>query len=185
MATQFSFNTLTERLRDHQTRIETLERYAASHRFVSYTPTLTSSGTQPNLDIYDAVTNPGGTGSTTGKYTRHGNLVYAIGDIIFGAAMTPGTGTYRISLPATVIDIISAGGTSPAETYTVLGHWRCTGFGMFQANDIQAVGNTTYMTARYPSAYPVGADTAVAHNQPWAWAALYRISFAVLYEAKT
>jgi len=183
MPTQFSFNALTERLRNHQTRIETLERSASSNRFVSYTPTLTASVTDPNLDVYDPDTNPGGTGSATGKYVRHGNLVYAIGDLQFGAAATAGNGTYRISLPTTVVQIVSAGGPSPAETYTALGHWRCTGFGLFDPNDIQAIGGTNYMTARYPAAYPVGVDTVVTHNQPWGWAAGYRISFAVLYEA--
>ena len=183
MPQQFSYNTLNTRLRDQQKRIEQLERYAASNRFVTYTPTLTASVTNPNLDIYNPDTNPGGTGSATGKYVRHGNLVYAIGDLQFGSAATAGNGTYRISLPTTVVQIVSAGGPSPAETYTVLGHWRCTGFGLFDPNDIQAIGGTNYMTARYSAAYPVGADTVVTHNQPWAWTTGYRIAFAVLYEA--
>lgn len=183
MPALFEYNRLNNLLRDHQRRIEQLERYAASVRFVAYTPALTASVTNPNLDIYDPDINPGGTGSATGKYVRHGNLVYAIGDLQFGAAATAGNGTYRISLPTTVVQIASAGGPSPAETYAVLGHWRCTGFGLFEANDIQAIGGQNYMTARYPSAWPVGVDTVVTHNQPWGWTVGYRIGFAVLYEA--
>lgn len=173
MPALFEFNRLNNLLRDHQNRIDTLERYAASNRFVEYVPTLTASVTDP--DITD--------GTINGKYVRHGNVVYAIGDIVFGTGATAGNGSFRIGLPTNVVQIASAGGPSPALTYTVLGHWRCTGFGLFVATDIQAIGGTNYMTARYPSAYPAGVDTVVNHNQPWAWAAGYRISFAVLYDA--
>ena len=173
MIATFEFNRLNNLLRDHQNRIQILERYAASNRFVPYTPTLTATVTNP--DTTD--------GEITGKYVRHGNLVYAIGDINFGTAATAGNGGYRISLPTTVVQIVAFGGPSPANTYTVLGHWRCTGFGLFQADDIQALGGTNTMSARYPGAYPVGVDTVVGHNNPWGWAAGYRISFAVLYEA--
>jgi len=184
MPTTFYFNRLTETLRTLTNRVTTLERYAASGEFIEYTPRLTATVTNPNLDVYDAVSNPTGTGSINGKYMRIGNLVYVLGDLVFGAASTAGNGNYRISLPTTVVDIKTAGGPSPALTYTVMGHWRMTGFGMAEFNDIQAVGNTNYMTCRYPNAWPVGTETIVAYNNPWAWAATYRISFFVLYEAK-
>lgn len=175
MVALFEYNRLNSLLREHESRINTLERYAASNRFIPYTTGLTASVTDPDLTD----------GELTAKYVRTGNLVYAVGDINFGTAATAGSGTYRIKLPTFVPQVAAFGGPSPANTYTVLGHWRCTGFGMFEANDIQAVGGTNYMTARYPAAYPVGADTPVTHNQPWGWAATYRISFMVLYEAAT
>lgn len=55
----------------------------------AYTPSWTSSGTAPSL----------GNGIITGVYTRQGRLVTAVVNLGFGASTTPGTGTWRFSLP--------------------------------------------------------------------------------------
>jgi hypothetical protein len=56
---------------------------------VSYTPTWTSSGTQPVLN----------NGLLTGSYDRNGKDIHAYGQLIIGSTTTFGTGVYRFSLP--------------------------------------------------------------------------------------
>lgn len=162
---------MTATLRSLLQRVGSLERYASSGKFIDFTPTLTGSTADPNL---------GATGTATGRYTRHGDWTFAIGDIRFaGAGVAAGTGDYRIGLPAPGTAATTSG------TFTVLGHWRCTnGLGSsFKSTDILVGTSAAYMTCRYPLTYPTGTDTVVGAAAPWAWAAGYRISFAVMYEA--
>jgi len=56
----------------------------------SFTPTWSSTGTQPVL----------GDGTIVGNYSRQGNLVTVYAQITAGTTTTFGTGIYRISLPA-------------------------------------------------------------------------------------
>jgi hypothetical protein len=56
---------------------------------VSYTPTWTSTGTQPVL----------GNGAITGSYDRNGKDIHAFGQLIIGSTTTFGTSVYRFSLP--------------------------------------------------------------------------------------
>lgn len=162
---------LTATLRDLLRRVGSLERYAASGKFIDYVPTLTGSTADPNL---------GATGTATGRYVRLGDLVYAVGDLRFlGAGAAAGTGDYRIGLPVAGTDSTTSG------TFSVLGHWRCTNGlgGSFKGTDVLVGTSADYMTCRYPLTYPTGTDTVVGAAAPWAWAAGYRISFGVLYEA--
>lgn len=56
---------------------------------VSYTPTWTSSGTQPVL----------GNGSITGFYDRNGKDIHAYGQLVIGSTSTFGTSVYQFGLP--------------------------------------------------------------------------------------
>ena len=56
---------------------------------VSYTPTWTSSGTQPVL----------GNGSITGSYDRNGKDIHAYGQLVIGSSTTFGTSVYQFGLP--------------------------------------------------------------------------------------
>jgi len=58
----------------------------------TYTPSWTSTGTQPAL----------GNGTITGTYTRTGSQVTARIVLTMGSTTTFGTGTYRLSLPSTI-----------------------------------------------------------------------------------
>jgi len=56
----------------------------------TYTPTWSSSGTQPGL----------GNGTINGRYARFGKTVHFDTSLIIGSTSTAGTGNYRISLPS-------------------------------------------------------------------------------------
>ena len=63
----------------------------APMKWTSYTPVLSSSGTQPVL---------GTGGSATGKYVQINKFVFGYFNIQFGTSgVTAGTGTYLVSLP--------------------------------------------------------------------------------------
>lgn len=72
-------------------QILTAAELNAPMAWTSYTPALTSSGTQPVL----------GTGSVaSGKYVQINKFVYGYFNLAFGTSgITVGTGTYLISLP--------------------------------------------------------------------------------------
>lgn len=166
-------NQMRNTLRDLQRQIDVLRSRSTDGIFGLYTPELTAGTVNPTL---------GSGSSTSGKWCRLGDFVYAIGDIRFGTAGTAaGTGTYRISVP------FPAASPAKATTDTVMGHWRATttltGGTGWQTDDVFIGAGTSYMIARYPLTYPTGADTIVGPGNPFAWAANHRISFAVLYEA--
>lgn len=59
--------------------------------WTSYTPTWTSTGTNPTI----------GNGTLTGAYMRAGNLVIGRLILVFGSTSSVGTGQYNWSLPTT------------------------------------------------------------------------------------
>jgi hypothetical protein len=166
-------NEMRNTLRNLQRQIDILRERSTDGIFGLYTPALTATVTNPTL----------GTGSSTsGKWCRLGDVVYAIGDIRFGTAGTAaGSGTYQISLP------VAAASPNKTTTDTVFGHWRATtaiaGGTQWQTDDVLIQAGATVMAARYGATYPTGADTVVGQATPFAWAANHRISFAVMYEA--
>jgi hypothetical protein len=95
--------------------------------WISYTPSLTSSGTTPTL----------GTGSVaTGKYKKIGKTVFGWAKIQFGSSgVSAGTGIYRISLPivaASADDQVCGAGilqdSSANTAYTLVPHIPNTGY---------------------------------------------------------
>lgn len=176
-ASPLAINRMLALLQGHGKRLDTLERYAASARFIDYTPALQASVTNPTL---------GSNSLVGGRYVRIGNWVYATGDIRFGTAgAAAGSGTYYITLPVDRTSVVTAN----SDMYA--GHWRCVGpapapIPYLNTHDIiispgLGLGR---MQSRYPATYPTGTDTQVTHAVPWTWTINCRISFWVMYEAE-
>lgn len=89
MATDLAINSMMNRLAEYERRLAKLERYAASGRWIAYTPTLTATGW--------AV----GDGTATGRYCRIGNLVNFWARITFGSTSTFSANRPVLSLPVT------------------------------------------------------------------------------------
>lgn len=135
---------------------------AFTDAWTSFTPTLTAATTNP-------------TGWTqTGYYARAGKLAHVKGILTAGGSMTPGSGVYRIALPAdantSITDCVLAGSAFlvDASTGNVLSH------AVIYSN---AAG---YVCLKYGTG---GAGSIVAHDVPWTWAAGDTIQFAFSYEA--
>ena len=130
--------------------------------WTSYTPTLTASTTNPT------------NWTQTGYYCRVGKLVIAKGTLTAGAAMTAGSGTYRIALP---VNAQTALGNAVLEGSTYL-YDNSTGNAYSIA--VPYAANTAYIQLVYGTG---GTGGTVAHNAPWTWAASDSIQFAFSYEA--
>lgn len=172
-ASALAINRMLGLLQSFGRRLDTVERYAGSGRFIDWTPVLTATVTNPTF----------GAGALFGgRYTRIGNWVFAIGDCrLGGAGFAKGSGTYTITLPVQRTTITTA------NSDMIMGNWRCIQAG--SVADIPQVitggAGALTMTARYPSAYPVGAnDLTVTDLQPFTFAANARISFTIMYEAE-
>jgi len=133
-------------------------------RWVSYTPTLTCSTSNPTATITYA-----------GYYTRSGKLCHVKGTVTMGASggATPyGAGTYRIALPAnasTAIADIALGGS------------------VFAWDSSASVGSTIAQAYAAAASYfqLFQADTApvtYSNTAPWTWASGDYMRFAFTYE---
>lgn len=80
---------IASELRDAFDEIDTTEAWT------SYTPTWSSSGTQPAL----------GNGTIIGGYTTKGKLAFVRATLIMGSTTTYGTGTWRMSLPGAITSV--------------------------------------------------------------------------------
>ena len=131
--------------------------------WTSYTPTLTTNGTNPNL----------GTGSTSsGKYTEAGKIVIVQFTIIFGSSPSAGTGEYRIATPSTP----KADGQSRYNGTVFL--YDASTTNMWLVASLLNSGNS-FITMQG------GAGTtlnAVAAGWPWTWAQNDAISGSFIYE---
>ena len=123
--------------------------------WTSYTPTWSSSGTQPVLN----------NGTITGKYIRSGKFVTANVNLTMGGTTTFGTGTYFLSLPITAASTADVGAAliydSSVDTNRRAG---------------AAVLSTTSLVAFY-------ADGTVAATVPFTWASSDVLRFTITYEA--
>lgn len=63
--------------------------------WATYTPTWTSSGTQPSL----------GNGTLVGGYRREGTTLHVRGQLIVGSTSTVGTGDFRMALPSGMVAV--------------------------------------------------------------------------------
>lgn len=126
----------------------------------SYTPTWTSSGTQPAI----------GDGTLSGAYTRIGKLVAFRFSMIAGASTTFGTGSWAFALPATIsVPVVLDYGWSG----TILD----SGTALYPAWGIQS-GNT--VDVRYSNA---GVLNGVTNTAPMTWTTNDRILMAGWYWA--
>jgi hypothetical protein len=136
----------------------------AQGAWVSYTPTLTATTTNPSI----------GTGATAvGRYTQIGKLICYYGKIILGTSASAGTGNWVLDLPVTAATTVA----SPR-----IGYWTVTqttaGNGMFVA----FAATSTTMQSRYPASWPLGASTVVS-NSTGTWASGSELNWQVFYEA--
>lgn len=132
--------------------------------WTSYTPTLTASTTNPT------------NWTRTGYYMQVGKLVVCRFILTAGGSMTAGSGNYRVALP---VNANVAAGDVPGPAQVTL-YDASTGA---RGNPVVALSNTAYIEFRYPSTWPTGASTAVAHNAPWTWASGDLIICGLMYEA--
>lgn len=116
--------------------------------WTSYTPTWSSSGTQPTL----------GNGTIVGRYSRFGKTIHFNTTLTIGSTSTAGTGNYRISLPA----IGNADTTTESEVLC-----RSYDASATTAYMGQGVVNATYIQLQSGA---VGGSSAVANvsaTAPW------------------
>lgn len=132
--------------------------------WVTYTPTLTASTTNPTL----------GTGSTaTGRYSRDGRTVNAQVDIVFGSSgVSIGSGTYRISLPFT------AGAT--AQPVTGVAYVRDASASTQAMCWVTIGAGATFATLQYNS--DTFTTSSVTNAAPWTFAASDEFHLSFTYE---
>jgi hypothetical protein len=123
--------------------------------WLSYTPTLTASGTNPTL----------GTGSTVaGKYQQDGKTVFGWAKIVFGTTgMAAGTGAYKVSLPSTVLDVATA-----------IGSGFLVDVSAYRFTPVSIIGTGSMVWA--------GTSDVVTNASPWTWAASDEIYIQFRYE---
>jgi hypothetical protein len=173
VSTDLKIKAMENLLATYGRRLAKLERYAASGRFLAYTPALTATVTNPTL----------GAGTATGTYSRFGNWVYARGRIVFGAGMTAGSGNYTISLPyAARIQTFESSTLNFGSVRLAVGG---VGAATVYCPTLLFTNGVASFTMRYP-AYAGGAtgnDTQVTNAAPWIWASGNSLQWQVLYEA--
>jgi hypothetical protein len=131
--------------------------------------------------IVGSVTNPtlgtGGSFQTQGEYIQIGKLVWARASITFGnTGNAAGSGNYTFALPTTPK-------LTGISTALGLGNLRISALASSNAGYFDgAVLSSTGVTFRYPSAWPIGADTLVGAAAPGAPIAGTRYEWSVLYE---
>jgi hypothetical protein len=127
--------------------------------WISYTPTLTASTTNP-------------TGWTqTGYYMQVGKLVTCKFKLTAGTA---GSGNYRIALP-----INASVNVADIDAGVIVGYDASPGnFALFNAY----IANTAYIQMGYSTTY-LGAFVGVSNTGPWTWATGDFIRGTITYEA--
>lgn len=128
-------------------------------RWVSYTPTLTASTTNPT------------NWTQTGAYTQRGKTVTARMRLVANAGMTAGAGNYRLAVP-----FPAASGQDRVPFPAA----------MFHAGNrfmpIAVLISTTYLEFRYATTYPATGNSYVTDSSPWVWAANDEINTQIMYE---
>jgi hypothetical protein len=133
--------------------------------YASWTPTLTADGGNPNI---------GSTGTATGRYTQHGDMVHAYGRILFaGAGVNAGSGVYEVALPVTAA---ASSGSSPTALGSAL---------LFDASTSTFTTAVAYSLDTGECRIIVSAATnfQVTNAVPWTWVADDAIILTLVYEA--
>lgn len=137
----------------------------------TYTPALTANTTNPVL---------GTGGSSVGRFTQIGKTIFAKFSIIFGtAALSPGSGTYFVSLPVpadlSTVDYINMPSGYLRMTDT------STGSVAVGAAEIETA--TTAQLIYTQIAGTANNIAAASGAAPWTWAASDKINGYLIYEA--
>lgn len=166
MGTDLASRALVNRLAEYERRLDRLERYAASGKFLSYTPTLGGTGW--------AI----GDGTRVGGYVRLGNFVHFWARIIFGASSTYGAANRpTVSLP------VNAKVASTAEALLLTGH-AFIGASVFPLFP-RASGTPVSVVEMYAglASGTYVSQAAVSSTVPGAWANGDKIFVRGMYEA--
>jgi hypothetical protein len=131
--------------------------------WTNYTPTWSSSGTQPVLN----------NGSIAGRYVRIGDTVIYLGKLLAGSTTTFGTGTYAISLPLASNNFLGGNG--------VIGScWVRDASGNDYQGQLLDTGTTFAMR---PGASTFGGNAQWSATAPMTMANGDWISWCAMYEA--
>jgi hypothetical protein len=135
---------------------------AGGPAWTAYTPNLTASTTNPTL----------GTGSIReGAWTRYGRLMVVRANVKFGTSgASAGSGSYRISLPATAKTLTTGRHIGSAYAFDASGN-----------NFIDGVSISTIDT--WNEANLVLDGNVVTNTWPWTWTNLDAFGFTLLLEA--
>jgi len=134
--------------------------------WTSYTPTWTSSGTQPTL----------GNGTIQGKYKQRGKIVIAQYYLKLGSTSTAGTGNYYFGLPVNA----AYNGLWTIGTGYIVDN-SAGGFYQIIIDNNDLVSAASVRLFRTDGFYSI--LTTVTQNQPMAWAVDDYITFQITYEA--
>lgn len=129
---------------------------------------LTASVTNPSLGS-------GGSATISTTYTQIGKFVHWYGVVVFGSTMSPGSGTYNITLP------ITAAGRASGISYvgSVWMHDNSSGDVVLATANLVS---TTKAQFDYPTTYGAG-DSSVSDSAPWTWGSSDFIRWQIMYEA--
>jgi hypothetical protein len=126
---------------------------------IQYSPTLTSSGTQPTL----------GDGTLTGMYVRSGAIVTATIELTIGSTTNLGSGALRFSLPMPPV-------TSGAALHVGHAILFDTSGSTYTFAAVRALRGATYSDILLS-----GTSGQVTFNAPWSWAVGDLIRLTVTY----
>lgn len=134
----------------------------------SYTPLLTSNATDPTI---------GAGGTTSGRFVRHGPLVYANGVVVIGGAgFDPGTGVWQVTLP-----VLANGPGNLKGTAHITTNFITTYFPLYPM--VNTNGTQGQLTFQYTDALPFGTWDEFPGPAGWTFAAGDRLEWNVIYEA--
>jgi hypothetical protein len=169
--TNLQSNRFQDLLKKVNNRLNKLERYASSGRWVSYTPTIGGTGWTLGAD-----------GSAYGKYVRHGNNVSFWAVYYFGSLATYGAGRPTIQFPLkATADVGFQTGAIQAYAATSTNTWL-----LFASQDTVNSMQLYAQRAVVPALGTVYLDVAnVTSTIPFTWstATTPRINISGTYEA--
>lgn len=133
--------------------------------WTSYTPTWTSTGTQPAI----------GNGTIVGKYLQIGKLVFFRIVLTFGSTTSVGTGSYRLSLPTTANE-------TAVGLMLPMGQWGISAAANY-AGHVDLVSSTTVGALTHSTTTGGQSGGEVTHNSPLTWANGNVFAIKGFYEA--
>ncbi|GAB3115744.1 hypothetical protein GCM10027160_23550 [Streptomyces calidiresistens] len=121
---------------------------AAAAGWRGYVPVWETTSTQPSI----------GNGALVGRWVRHGTTVHFVAQLTAGSTTAYGTGSWRLSLPATKAE---DGVTTPSPARALVAGGNYSGAGEIASGDgfvrfINLAGSTANVTNTVPAAWASG-----------------------------
>jgi hypothetical protein len=128
----------------------------------NYTPTWTSSGTQPAI----------GNGTIVGRFSMVGPMVAVQASFTMGSTTTYGTGDYSFGLPV-----------SASSALVWYGNYHALDTGSANAaTGVFAASGAAYGTPEYHTTWPSGPRSALTPTLPFTWASTDILHYWITYE---